>query len=280
MSRLPTLFLSHGSPMHALDPGAAGRAWAALGHALPRPRAVLIASAHWETSVPMLTGNSKPQTMHDFGGFPEKLYWERYPAPGAPDVATAAVALLKAADITAGIDGCRGLDHGAWVPLKWMYPEHDVPIVQFSLQPELGPAHHLRLGRALAPLADDGVLIIGSGHTTHNLRDWMSNPRRHEPLRYAVLFAGWLKERLATHDVEAIVAYRERAPDAVRAHPTEEHFLPLFVAWGAAGTDARPERIVDGFEAGALALDSYLFHPAPVGTYQQVPFSIAATHES
>jgi 4,5-DOPA dioxygenase extradiol len=253
--------------MHALDPGTAGRAWAALGRSLPRPRAVLIASAHWETSVPMLTGNPKPQTIHDFGGFPEELYRERYPAPGAPDVAAAAVALLKSADIIAGIDGCRGLDHGAWVPMKWMYPDHNVPIVQFSLQPELGTGHHLRLGRALAPLADDDVLIIGSGHTTHNLRDWMSNPRRHEPLHHAAAFADWLKGRLAAHDAEAIVEYREHAPDALRAHPTEEHFLPLLVAWGAAGTDAHPERIVNGFEAGALALDSYLFYPAPVSAY-------------
>jgi 4,5-DOPA dioxygenase extradiol len=250
--------------MHAVDPGAAGRAWSALGRSLPRPRGVLIASAHWESSVPMLTGNPKPQTIHDFGGFPEELYRERYPAPGAPDVAAAVVALLKTSDIVAGIDGCRGLDHGAWVPLKWMYPEHDVPVVQLSLQPELGTAHHLRLGRALAALADDDVLIIGSGHATHNLRDWMSNPRRHEPLRYAESFADWLKDRLAAHDAEAVVAYRDRAPDAVRAHPTEEHLLPLFVAWGAAGTDARAERVVHGFEAGALALDSYLFHPARV----------------
>ncbi len=248
--------------MHALDPGMPGRAWATLGRSLPRPRAVLVASAHWETSVPVFTGNPKPQTIHDFGGFPEELYRERYPAPGAPDVAAAAIALLKTADIAAGVDGSRGLDHGAWVPLKWMYPEHDVPIVQLSLQPELGTAHHLRLGHALAPLAGDGVLIIGSGHTTHNLRDWMSNPRRHEPLRYAESFATWLKDRLAEHDTEAILAYRERAPDAVRAHPTEEHFLPLFVAWGAAGNDARAERVVNGFEAGALALDSYLFHPS------------------
>ena len=253
MSPLPTLFLSHGSPMHAVEPGAAGRAWVALGSTLPRPRAVLIASAHWETSVPMLTGNAKPETIHDFGGFPEELYRQRYPAPGAPELAAEAVAALKRAEITAGIDGCRGLDHGAWVPLKWMYPEHDVPVVQLSLQPELGTAHHLRLGRALAPLAEDGILIIGSGHATHNLRDWVSNPRRHEPLRYAESFAGWLKDRLAAHDAEA-----------VRAHPTEEHFLPLFVAWGAAGIEARAERIVDGFEAGALALDSYLFWPTGV----------------
>jgi len=262
MTQLPTLFLSHGSPMHAVEPGAAGAAWQSLGKTLPRPRAVVIASAHWETSVPMLSGNPWPTTIHDFGGFPQALYQLHYPAAGAPDVAAKAVALLKAADITAGVDGCRGLDHGAWVPLRWMYPDADIPMVQLSVQPELGTAHHLRLGRALAPLAKDGVLIIGSGHATHNLRDWMANPRRHEPLRYAQAFSGWLHDRLVEHDADALVAYREQAPEAVRAHPTEEHFLPLFVAWGAAGEAAVPERVVAGFESGALAMDSYLFHPA------------------
>jgi len=259
MKRQPTLFLSHGSPMHALQPGDAGMAWEALGRTLPRPRAVLIASAHWETSVPMLTGNRQPTTIHDFGGFPAELYTLRYPAPGAPDLATQTVALLKAADITAGVDGCRGLDHGAWVPLRWMYADAGVPVVQISVQPELGTAHHLRLGRALAPLADDNVLIIGSGHTTHNLRDWMSNPRRQEPLRYAEAFARWVGDRLEADDTEAMVAYREQAPEAARAHPSEEHFLPLFVAWGAAGSAADVQRVVAGFEAGALAMDSYLF---------------------
>jgi len=259
MPRLPTLFLSHGSPMHAVEPGAAGTAWRSLGRTLPRPRAVLIASAHWETSVPMLTGNRQPETIHDFGGFPAELYALSYPAPGAPEVATQTVALLKDAGITAGIDGCRGLDHGAWVPLLWMYPDADVPVLQLSVQPGLGTAHHLRLGRALAPLAADGVLVVGSGHTTHNLRDWMTNPRRQEPLRYAQAFAQWVGDRLQAHDVAALIDYRAQAPDAVRAHPSEEHFLPLFVAWGAAGERARAERIVSGFEAGALALDSYRF---------------------
>jgi 4,5-DOPA dioxygenase extradiol len=256
------LFVSHGSPLHAVEAGAAGRAWAALGERLPHPRAVLIASAHWESSVPMLSGNPQPKTIHDFGGFPEELYQLHYAAPGAPELAAQAVTLLKAADVTAGIDGCRGLDHGAWIPLRWMYPRADVPVVQLSVQPGLGTAHHLRLGRALGALADNGVLIVGSGHTTHNLRDWMTNPRRQEPLRYAQAFAAWLHDRLEAHDTDALIAYRERAPDAVRAHPSEEHFLPLFIACGAAGPDARPERFVEGFEAGALAMDSYLFHPA------------------
>jgi 4,5-DOPA dioxygenase extradiol len=259
MSRLPTLFLSHGSPMHAIEPGPAGKAWTALAKSLPKPRAILIASAHWETSVPMLTGNPRPETIHDFGGFPAELYKIAYPAPGAPELASRAVNLLKSAEITAGVDGCRGLDHGAWVPLRWMYPDADVPVVQLSLQPALGTAHHLRLGAALAPLADEGVLIVGSGHTTHNLRDWMTNPRRAEPLRYVQGFADWVDAQLEAHDSGALVAYRERAPEATRAHPTEEHFLPLFVAWGAAGTEAPVARVVDGFEAGALSMASYRF---------------------
>jgi len=263
MTRLPTLFISHGSPMNALAATESSRTWASLAASLPRPRAILIASAHFETSVPMLTGNPQPETIHDFGGFPEPLYSLRYAARGAPDVATQTVALLKSAGITAGINGCRGLDHGAWVPLMWMYPDADVPIAELSVQPELGSAHHLELGRALAPLGDDGVLIVGSGHATHNLRDWMANPRRQEPLRYAQSFADWLNARLVAHDAEALAAYRERAPDAARAHPSEEHLLPLLVAWAAAGEGAAVERHSAGFEAGALANDSYLFRPSP-----------------
>jgi len=259
MNPLPALFLSHGSPMHAVSPGVVGDAWAALGRRIGRPAAVLIASAHWETALPMLTGNPTPQTIHDFGGFPKELYSIEYPAPGAPVIAARAVALLKNAGVTAGIDGCRGLDHGAWVPLRWMYPSADVPVVQIAVQPARGTAHHVALGRALAPLRDEGVLIIGSGHATHNLRDWIDNRNAAEPMQYAAEFAQWLGAAIAAHDERALVDYRDRAPFAARAHPTEEHLLPLFVAYGAAGRDARVERVVDGFENGALARDSFLF---------------------
>jgi 4,5-DOPA dioxygenase extradiol len=262
MSRLPTLFISHGSPMNGIEETPSSQAWATLGRKLPKPRAVLLASAHWETSLPTLTGNAKPETIHDFGGFPDALFQVRYPAPGAPELATEAAALLKGAGITAGINGCRGLDHGAWVPLRWMYPDADVPVVELSLQPEMGTARHVELGRALAPLSENGILIMGSGHTTHNLRDWMANPRRREPLHYAQAFAEWVHDRLVAGDTEALIAYRERAPEAARAHPTEEHFLPLLVAWGAAGEGARADRFATGFDGGALANDSYEFHQA------------------
>jgi len=248
--------------MHAVQPGPVGDAWANLGRTLPRPRAILMVSAHWETSVPMVTGNPQPQTIHYFGGFPPELYRLAYPAPGAPDLAAQCVALLESAGIAAAVDGERGLDHGAWVPLRWMYPQADIPVVQLSVQPQLGTAHHVWLGRALAPLTHDGVLIIGSGHATHNLRDWMSQSRRPEPLPYVQQFSEWLAATLEAHDTDALVAYRHRAPDAIRAHPSEEHFLPLFVAYGAAGEKPDQERIVDGFENGALAMDSYLFRPS------------------
>jgi len=253
-----SVFLSHGSPMHALQPGPAGVAWKALADRLPRPKAILIASAHWETNLPMLTGAEKPETVHDFYNFPEPLYRLRYPAPGAPGVAKRAQALLKDAGFTAGIDGCRGLDHGAWSPLLYMYPDADIPVVQISVQPALGPAHHVGLGAAVRTLADEGVLIIGSGHLTHNLRDWARGQGQAAP--YAREFQGWVFDRLKKKDIGSLVDYRSASPHGARAHPTDEHFLPLFVALGAAPDKTRSERIYDDIEAGVLAMDAYVFH--------------------
>jgi len=252
-----SIFISHGSPMHALQPGPAGEAWKALARRLPRPRAILIASAHWETQLPMLTGSDKPETVHDFYNFPEPLYRLRYPAPGAPDVAKRAQGLLKDAGFTAAIDGCRGLDHGAWSPLLYMYPQADIPVVQISVQPELGPQHHVNLGRAVRPLQDDSVLIIGSGHLTHNLRDWSRG--QGAPAPYAREFQAWVFEKLKEKDVESLVDYRSRSQHGVRAHPTDEHFLPLFFALGAAAEKAKPQRVYDAIDSGVLAMDAYVF---------------------
>jgi 4,5-DOPA dioxygenase extradiol len=257
--RLPTLFLSHGSPMHAIEPGAVRAVWQSLARALPRPKALLIASAHWETNLPMLTGNAKPETIHDFYGFPRPLYQVQYPAPGAPALGERALGLLKAAGFTAAIDGCRGLDHGAWSPLLHMYPEADIPVVQVSVQTMLGPRHHVALGRALAPLAAEGVLLIGSGHMTHNLRDRSDG----EPAPYALDFQSWVKEKIDAHDLGSLENYRALNSHGARAHPTDEHFLPLFVALGAAGAAYRAERLYDGIEMGALAMDAYRFDARP-----------------
>lgn len=247
--------------MHALHAGAIGDAWAAIARNLPRPRAILMASAHWETQVPLLSGSAHPQTVHDFGGFPPELYAIEYPAPGAPEIAARAVDLLREAGITAGIDGCRGLDHGAWVPLLHMFPRHDIPVVQVSLQPDRGTAHHVALGRALGPLTHEGVLLVGSGHATHNLRDWMAHRGDATPLPYVEAFTQWLAERVAARDVGALASYRDAAPGAQRAHPTEEHYLPLLVALGAASPHARVEHVIAGYEGGALAMDAWAFHP-------------------
>lgn len=254
---LPSVFVSHGSPMHALHPGAAGEAWKALAQRLPRPRAILIASAHWETNLPMLTGAEKQETIHDFYNFPEPLYRLRYPAPGAPQLAQRAQSLLKEAGFTAAIDGCRGLDHGAWSPLLYMYPEADIPVVQISLQPALGARHHLQLGRALRKLCAEDILVIGSGHLTHNLRDWARG--QGEPAPYAREFQRWVFDRLNERDLDTLADYRSRSPHGVRAHPTDEHFLPLFFALGAASAQPRPERVYDAIDAGVLAMDAYVF---------------------
>lgn len=202
--------------------------------------------------------------IYDFSGFPDELYEIVYPAPGAPDVAARAQALLRSAGFATVIDGSRGLDHGAWVPLLKMYPDANVPVVQLSVQTTLNPRHHFDVGRALAPLTREGVLVVGSGHLTHNLRDWMMSQGRRAGgnvrAAYAEQFQRWVFDHLNAKDVEALTHYREEAPHASRAHPTAEHFLPLFVAFGAAGNGADVERIFDGFEGNALAMDVYRFN--------------------
>jgi len=267
--RMPTLFLSHGAPMHAIDAGRAGDVWSALGARLPRPTSVLIASAHWETELPMVATSAQPETIHDFGGFPDALYRIRYAAPGARPVAERALQLLQEAGLTVSANGCRGLDHGAWVPMRRLYPAADVPVAQISIQPSLDAAHHLKLGAALAPLVHEGVLIIGSGHMTHNLREWIGQARQRgsmsavetEAADYVAQFRDWIQAALERDDRPALANWKELAPHALRAHPTPEHFLPLFVALGAAGPHPTVEHLDAGVDSGVLAMDAYLFWP-------------------
>ena len=265
MKELPSLFVSHGAPTIALWPEPATDAWRALGRALGRPRAILVASAHWLTPELAIGAARKPSTIHDFYGFPRPLYALDYPAPGSPEVAEAARALLAKAGFDATLDTERGLDHGVWVPLREMFPAADIPVVQVSLQPDAGPAHHRAVGSALAPLREHGVLVIGSGGLTHNLRAWMSGIGREGPPPWVSAFAEWVEQRIGQGDVDALVAYRERAPHAAENHPTDEHLLPLFVALGAgaAGTGAPGgRRVFRGVSEGVLAMDAYAFGPA------------------
>jgi 4,5-DOPA dioxygenase extradiol len=261
MSRLPSLFLSHGAPTLPIDPSLPSGAFGTLAAGLPRPRAILMLSAHWETSAPVASTAVKPETIHDFYGFPRALYEIRYPAPGAPDLARQAVTLLEQDDIAATTEE-HGLDHGAWVPLLLMFPDAGVPVAQLSIQPHRDPAHHYRVGRALRPLADEGVMIVGSGQITHNLRaaDFGARPEDADP-RVAE-FTDWFEARLASHDVDALLEYRRLAPHATLMHPRDEHLLPVFAALGAAPDDYRLEIQSLGTYQRALAMTNYVFDSA------------------
>jgi 4,5-DOPA dioxygenase extradiol len=256
---LPAVFLSHGSPMMALADSAATQFWKTLGAELPRPRAILAVSAHWDTTQPALSISIQPETIHDFYGFPEPLYQLRYPAPGAPDVAQRAAQLIDGARLGPTALGERGLDHGAWAPLRFMYAAHDIPVTQLAVQSRLGPRHHYDIGRALAPLADEGVLILGSGGVSHSLREWGSVALGAPPPAWMSEFVAWVRAAIVSGDHEALNDYVKQAPHAARNHPTDEHFLPLFVALGAAGAGARITRELMGEADRAIALDSYVF---------------------
>ena len=263
MTALPSLYVSHGSPMTALHPGKVGERLAELARNLPRPRAIVIASAHWLARQPAVGGAARPETVHDFYGFPRELFEIRYPAPGDPALAAHVVELLDRAGLPTMLDPRQGLDHGAWVPLRLLYPEADIPVVPLSIQPMLGPRHQYDVGRALAPLRNEGVLVIGSGSITHNLHDFRAGFSEEHEAPYVRPFIGWIEQALAAGEVDALLDYRRQAPFAERAHPTDEHLLPLFVALGAAGERARAERIDAGIDLGFLAMDAYRFDSAP-----------------
>ncbi|MEO8778891.1 MAG: class III extradiol ring-cleavage dioxygenase [Rhodanobacter sp.] len=259
MSRLPSLYISHGSPMTALHPGPTGERLAELAAVLPRPRAIAVASAHWLSHQPQVGAATTPETIHDFGGFPAALYQLHYPAPGAPALARHVLQLLDQAGLAPMQDPDRGLDHGVWVPLRLLYPAADIPVVPVSIQPELGPAHHYALGQALAPLRDEGVLVIGSGSITHNLHDLRAGYSDERQAPYVKPFIEWIEQKLAAGDIDALLDYRRQAPFAERAHPADEHLLPLFVALGAAGVNVHAQRIDAGIDMGLLAMDIYRF---------------------
>jgi 4,5-DOPA dioxygenase extradiol len=261
IKRGPVLFVPHGAPTMALEPGDAGAALSAYTTRIPRPEAILIISAHWHTPSPTFSAACKPETIHDFYGFPQALYAIRYPVCGAVKWAMEGRALLEEAGFEVGIDPRRGLDHGAWVPLRLMYPDASVPVTALSLQAHLGPEHHYRLGRALAPLREAGVLIVASGNLTHNLGHFGQRRGMGVTLDYVEEFQAWWRERIEARDVESLLDYRHRAPGGQEAHPTEEHLLPFFVALGAAGEKFESELVHAGIDHEMLVMDSYGFWP-------------------
>lgn len=262
MNLLPSLFVPHGAPTFSLRPGAAGAALRREADSLPRPRAVIIASPHWDSAVPTVGSARQLETIHDFWGFPDELYAIRYPATGCPEAAAEVIAAISAAGLPVARDEQRGLDHGAWVPLRLMYPDADVPVVPISVASRGGPQLAWDIGRALAPLRERGFLIVGSGSITHNLRDfqqaWRNGGRTPDYIR---VFADWLNDRAQAGDRAALLDYRRQAPHAAQAHPSEEHLLPFHFALGAGGENARAERFHAGIDDYVIAMDGYRFLP-------------------
>lgn len=255
----PTLFLSHGTPLLAIQDSAAGRFLDGLGDTLPRPSAIIVASAHFMSTLPLVGGAERPETVHDFSGFPAPLYALRYPAPGAPALAERIAGRLLQAGIDARVRGSHGLDHGVWVPLRRMYPQADIPVVPMSVIPHADAATHLALGRALAPLRDEGVLVIGSGGFIHNLGDLDLSDATAPTPPWARECGDWMRERIMARDWPALLDWQVLAPHARRAHPTVEHLMPLFVALGAAGDAAEAHSLHRSHAYGSLALDAFAF---------------------
>lgn len=279
MDTLPPLYLSHGSPMTALEPGAAGAFHATLGPAIDRtfgrPRAILAVSAHTLTREPVLLAAPAHPTVHDFYGFPPELYELRYDAAGAPELARRVAALLADAGLPVHLADEGGLDHGIWTPLRFAWPEADIPILPMGFPPDWTPAQLMSLGRALAPLSAEGVLLMASGSITHNLRMVFAGTAGGRPpvdapeVEPSAAFRRWFAEHAQAGHWSALADYRRQAPHAALMHPTDEHLLPFYVAAGAAGADAASAaplaagvRMHDSVTYGCLGMDAFAFGPS------------------
>ena len=262
-ARVPALFVSHGAPLFAMEAGSTGPALARWGQTLRKNfaslRGVVVMSPHWMAPTPRVMTSAQPATWHDFGGFPPALYALQYPAPGSPTLAHEVIALLQSAGMAAQGDAERPFDHGAWVPLMHLFAQADLPVVQVALPSQAGPAEVYAMGVALRSLRQSGVLVMGSGSMTHNLREFFGGER--EPAPYVLEFSRWIEEALLRGDLAALLDYRRRAPHAARAHPTDDHFLPLFFVLGAAGDDLRPDYLSREVMYGVLAMDAFALQP-------------------
>lgn len=266
MSVFPTLFVSHGAPNLLLHASPARDFFARFGgeladRGLGRPQAILIASAHFDMKIPSVSADKNPGMLYDFKGFEEELYHKVYPAPGLPELAAIAADLIERSGFPAQEIVGRGLDHGVWVPLSLMYPEADIPVVQMAVQSDQGAGHHIALGRALAPLRQHDVLIIGSGSLTHNLEEVFGGGRDFDAPEpdWVQDFDAWLLAKAEAGAIDEIADYRVLAPHARENHPTEEHFLPLPFAFGAAGDGAKGKRVHHSVQWGVMAMDAYVF---------------------
>jgi len=253
------IFISHGSPELPLRPSPARDFLLDLGKQIETPKAILVISAHWDSAHPTVSRAARPETIHDFGGFSPELYQLQYSALGAPQLADRVSELLSKAGFEHEISPTRGLDHGAWNPLLLIYPKANIPVTQLSIQPHLDAAYHFRLGQALEPLRQEGVLILASGSTTHNLREIGRNAYDANPPQWVSDFTDWLTEKAISGDTEALIDYQHLAPYAQRNHPSPEHILPLFVAMGASGKGAKAMPLHASFTYGVLSMAAFAF---------------------
>lgn len=267
--RFPSLFVSHGSPMIALEPGAAGafmqRVGPAIDAAFGRPNAIVAISAHTAARAPVLLTAARHEAVYDFGGFDPKLFTLRYDAPGAPQLVERVKGLLDAAGLPVHLSPEGGLDHGNWTALRYLYPAADVPILPLAFVPSQSPQQQFALGAALAPLAAEGVLVLASGSITHNLRRvferGLRGPVDLPEIAESAAFRNWFVERSAARDWDALFAYRAQAPHAADMHPTDEHLLPWYIAAGAGGRESAPLRLHASVTHGCLGMDAYAFGP-------------------
>jgi 4,5-DOPA dioxygenase extradiol len=279
--RLAPIFVSHGSPMTALEPGAAGAFLSSLGERIDRaarkPRAIVVVSAHTLTREPVLLAAQRHATVHDFHGFPDALYRLNYDCAGAPELAQRVSALIGAAGLPVQLSPEGGLDHGIWSPLRFAYPRADIPVLPLGFPPHWSPARLFALGQALAPLAAEGVLIVGSGSITHNLRLVFSRTASADApeMPESAAFRHWFAAHAATQDHEALFAYRQQAPHAAFMHPSDEHLLPWYVAAGA-GREGPMLRVHDSVTMGCLGMDAYAFGTAAPTLQRQLAEAVAA----
>ena len=250
MSRIPALFIGHGSPMNALERNRYTEAWRALGAALPKPKAVLCISAHWLTRGLSVTAMPRPRTIHDFGGFPQALFDVQYPAAGDARVAQRVCEVLQPLPVV--LDTEWGLDHGAWSVLVHLFPAADVPVLQLSLDATQPESFHYAIGQRLAVLRDEGVLIVGSGNVVHNLRRLDMRPdAAHD---WATRFQAFARRAITARDHAALIDWQAHGADAALSIPTPEHYWPLLPVLGAQGADEPAQIVIDGIALGAISM--------------------------
>jgi len=264
MGRLPALFVSHGAPNLVLHDSPARTFLAHYAGRIEKPRAILSVSAHFETGEPTVVSDPHPGMIYDFNGFEAELSQLNYPAPGSTPLAERVAEAIGAAGLPVRTMPLRGFDHGSWVPLMLLYPEADIPVVQVSVQPGASARDHFALGAALAPFREEGVLVLGSGSFTHNLREAFGRRANghsdDEPPQWVSAFVDWMVTRLDSGALEDLLDYRVHAPFAAENHPTDEHLMPLYVALGAAASPLRAEHLHESHQFGVLHLDAYAFH--------------------